>query len=74
MIYDTASPYFSSFLSSGKHKPTSEEVIDALADIKKKFPKQSPEEMAANLRMKYPQWVLEGLNWAELSEKMGDDD
>ena len=34
----------------------------------------SPEQMAATLRAKYPQWVLEDLDWAELSRKMGDDD
>lgn len=122
MIYSTSSPYFASFLGSGKHKPTSEEVITALKDIKEKVrttldpprvsrhitvpppsqnPELSPEDMAATLRDKrgssatepcfsgadshgrtfpgrgafrYRQWILEGLNWSELSRMMGDDD
>ena len=74
MIYNTESSLFQSFLSSGKHKPTSDEVIDALNVIKAETPNRSPEQMAATLRAKYPQWVLEDLDWAELSRKMGDDD
>ena len=72
MIYNTESSLFQSFLSSGKHKPTSDEVIDALNVIKAETPNRSPEQMAATLRAKYPQWVLEDLDWAELSRKMGD--
>lgn len=34
MIYDTNGTYFKSFLSSNKHKPSSEEVIEALNDIR----------------------------------------
>ena len=71
MIYNTESSLFQSFLSSGKHKPTSDEVIDALNVIKAETPNRSPEQMAATLRAKYPQWVLEDLDWAELSRKMG---
>ena len=51
-----------------------DEVIDALNVIKAETPNRSPEQMAATLRAKYPQWVLEDLDWAELSRKMGDDD
>ena len=36
MIYDVNSNYFKSFLHSGKHKPTNDEVIEALEDIKTK--------------------------------------
>jgi len=74
MIYDTSSPLFQSFLTTGKHKPTSEEIIDALEVIKKETPGKSPEVMAATLRSKYPQWVLDDVDWADLSRKMGDDD
>ena len=49
-------------------------MIDALNVIKAETPNRSPEQMAATLRAKYPQWVLEDLDWAELSRKMGDDD
>ena len=50
MIYNTESSLFQSFLSSGKHKPTSDEVIDALNVIKAETPNRSPEQMAATLR------------------------
>ena len=37
MIYTVDSPYYKSFLNSGKmKKPTNEEVCDALRDIKEK--------------------------------------
>ena len=36
MIYDVNSSYFKSFLNSGKHKPTNDEVVEALEDIKTK--------------------------------------
>ena len=36
MIYDTKGAYFSSFLTSSKHKPSSEEVVGALNDIRQK--------------------------------------
>lgn len=52
MIYDTKSPYFMSFLSTSKHKPTEDEVVDALADIRNKFPSVKPEELAGRLREK----------------------
>ena len=122
MIYNVEAPLFQSFLSSGKHKPTSEEIIDALADISKKHPGSRPEQHAAMLRGKrgaarvwgrggfprrasggaaprrarreysrrgdprriafsdrddrteratparYPQWVLDDVNWAALSD------
>ena len=55
MIYNTESSLFQSFLSSGKHKPTSDEVIDALNVIKAETPNRSPEQMAATLQTKYPQ-------------------
>ena len=42
--------------------------------IKKETPGKSPEVMAATLRSKYPQWVLDDVDWADLSRKMGDDD
>mgnify|MGYP001168432742 CR=1 FL=1 len=38
MIYHHKSPEFQGYLSSGKHTPTTEEVIDALQDLKKKMP------------------------------------
>ena len=44
MIYAVDSPLFQSFLSSGKHKPSSEEIIAALADISKKHPGSKPEQ------------------------------
>eukprot|EP00632_Arachnochrysis_sp_CCMP2950_P015953 CAMPEP_0185699432 /NCGR_PEP_ID=MMETSP1164-20130828/6920_1 /TAXON_ID=1104430 /ORGANISM="Chrysoreinhardia sp, Strain CCMP2950" /LENGTH=72 /DNA_ID=CAMNT_0028366367 /DNA_START=99 /DNA_END=317 /DNA_ORIENTATION=+ len=72
MIYDVKSPYFMSFLTTSKHKPTTDEVVEALADIKRKTPGLKPEELAATLRQKYPMWVLDDLNWAELSEKIDD--
>ena len=36
MIYATKGAYFSSFLSSSKHKPTSEEVVGVLNNIRVK--------------------------------------
>ena len=36
MIYATNSSYYSSFLTSGRKKPTNEQVVTALDDIKKK--------------------------------------
>lgn len=41
-----------SFLSTSKHVPTTDEVVDALTDIKKKVPGLSPEELASSLRQK----------------------
>ena len=73
MIYATDSPLFQSFLTSGKHKPSTDEIVDALDVIKKEHPTRSPEEMAATLRGKYPQWVLEDLDWMELSKRMPED-
>ncbi|KAJ8604510.1 hypothetical protein CTAYLR_000915 [Chrysophaeum taylorii] len=72
MIYDVKSAYFASFLSSSKHLPTTDEVVEALGDIKKKTPGLSPEDLAAALRTKYPSWLLDDMNWTELAEKMGD--
>ena len=40
MIYHHKSPEFQGYLSSGKHTPSTEEVIDALQDLKKKMPGQ----------------------------------
>ena len=34
MIYHHKSPEFQGYLSSGKHTPSTEEVIDALQDLK----------------------------------------
>ena len=36
MIYATDSAYYNSFLTTGRHKPTNEEVVEGLNDIKKK--------------------------------------
>ena len=36
MIYAVDSAYYNSFLTTGRHKPTNEEVVEALEDIKKK--------------------------------------
>ena len=42
MIYATDSSYFNSFLTTGRHKPTNEEVVEALDDIKKKVRRAPP--------------------------------
>jgi len=73
MIYDANSELFKSFLSSGKHKPTTDEILEALEVIKQDNPKQTPEVMAAMLRGKYPQWILDDVDWVELSRRMDDD-
>mmetsp|Transcript_38577 Transcript_38577/g.123645 ORF Transcript_38577/g.123645 Transcript_38577/m.123645 type:complete len:85 (+) Transcript_38577:162-416(+) len=70
MIYDVNSAYFQSFLSNSKKQPTTDEIVDALADLKKKKPGQSPEELAVALRVKYPTWVLEDVDWVDLSDKV----
>ena len=116
MIYDTRGSYFSSFLTSSKHKPSSEEVVGALNDIRIKvrgvflfsrgdaeFPfstgiapaaprpepradgrdaetqvsrgaassfgsRRARDQRASFFR--YPQWVLDDINWAELQNEV----
>ena len=70
MIYSTKSGFFQTFLSSGKHTPTTEEVIDALKDLKQKMPSLNAEALANQLRVKHPHWVLDELNWVELQDKL----
>ena len=70
MIYDVNSPYFQSFLSNSKKQPTTDEIVDALADLKRKKPGQTAEELAAALRIKYPTWVLDDVDWVDLSNKV----
>lgn len=70
MIYHHKSPEFQGYLSSGKHTPSTEEVIDALQDLKKKMPGLGAVDLANALRAKHPQWVLDNLNWVELQEKL----
>jgi len=70
MIYDVNSPYFQSFLSNSKKQPTSDEIVDALSDLQRKKSGQSPEELASALRIKYPTWILDNVDWAQLASKV----
>ena len=44
MIYLTSSHQYLSFMSTGKVTPTTDEVVEALEEIKKKFPNMAPDE------------------------------
>mmetsp|Transcript_14551 Transcript_14551/g.44091 ORF Transcript_14551/g.44091 Transcript_14551/m.44091 type:complete len:100 (-) Transcript_14551:177-476(-) len=69
MIYNVNSPYFQSFLSNSKKQPSAEEIVEALRDLKKKKAGQTPEELAAALRTKYPTWVLDDVDWVDLAKR-----
>eukprot|EP00616_Rhizochromulina_sp_CCMP1243_P007954 CAMPEP_0118962966 /NCGR_PEP_ID=MMETSP1173-20130426/1090_1 /TAXON_ID=1034831 /ORGANISM="Rhizochromulina marina cf, Strain CCMP1243" /LENGTH=72 /DNA_ID=CAMNT_0006911277 /DNA_START=61 /DNA_END=279 /DNA_ORIENTATION=- len=70
MIYYLKSPQFAGFLASGKHTPTTDEVVEALNDIKEAYPQMEATAMAQLLRHKHPGWLLDDLNWVELQEKL----
>mmetsp|Transcript_52817 Transcript_52817/g.67726 ORF Transcript_52817/g.67726 Transcript_52817/m.67726 type:complete len:80 (+) Transcript_52817:73-312(+) len=74
MIYDTKSAQFASFMASGKKTPSTEEVYNALNAIKAAYPKLEATEMADVLRMKYPQWILDNLDWVGLQTMLDKDE
>ena len=70
MIYHHKSPEVQGYLSTGKHAPTTEEVIDALQDLMNKLPGLGAVDLVIALRAKHQQWVLDNSNWVELQEKL----
>ena len=45
-----------------------EEIIEVLNGIRERNPRAGPEVLAETLRAKYPNWVLDDVNWAALSD------
>jgi len=74
MIYDIRSAQYYGFLSSGKVTPTTDEVCDALGEIKKSHPHLDAVQMASQLQIMHPQWLMDNLNWVELQERLDDDE
>ena len=73
MIYLVGSPQFQAFLHNGQMTPTTDQVCDALEEIKKNYPKLEATQMAAMLRQTKPHWILDNLNWVELQERLDTD-